>query len=229
MGRQGGREWWRGKGGRGRLRGTWPFGLKSSVLNWWWRCSLQLVSRSMECGVWFRLARWCCNFHHRELIKTVTTEIFLRIKCFFELTSPVMEINPLRCNVYTITDIVLSRFRRLSPCAGVEKERQKSRIEGLRSRLLLWTSSPQWMRDSSENGFQLALRRRGNSSFSPQSSSRRGPWYSTQASLVTGETRSICARSLQFQCRRSRSRLLLLRGHSHDQRDGDIAEGQFFF
>ena len=48
------------------------------------------------------------------------------------------------------------------------KECQKSRMEGLRSRLLLWRSSPQWMRDDLENiymksnmyvgnGTQLAL------------------------------------------------------------------------
>ena len=47
-------------------------------------------------------------------------------------------------------------------------ECQKSRVEGLRSRLLLWRSAPQWMRDDLEiiymllfwfigNGFQLAL------------------------------------------------------------------------
>ena len=49
-----------------------------------------------------------------------------------------------------------------------EWKEQKSRMEGLRSRLLLWRSSPQWMRDDVENinvllfrfvgkGFQLAL------------------------------------------------------------------------
>ena len=52
--------------------------------------------------------------------------------------------------------------------APESKERQKSRPDGLRSRLLLWRSSPQWMRDDLDNiymllfrfigkGFQLAL------------------------------------------------------------------------
>ena len=61
------------------------------------------------------------------------------------------------------------RSRRLPPCVASEwEERQKSRTEGLRSRLLLWRSSPQSMREDLENvymllfwfvgnGFQLAL------------------------------------------------------------------------
>ena len=41
-------------------------------------------------------------------------------------------------------------------------ERQKSRIEGLRSKLLLWRSSPQWMRDDPENIHMLLFQFVGN-------------------------------------------------------------------
>ena len=61
---------------------------------------------------------------------------------------------------------ILKEFKVADPAdshhAPEWKERQRSRIEGLWSRLLLWRSSPQWMRDDLENIYMLLFMYVGN-------------------------------------------------------------------
>ena len=98
---------------------------------------------------------------------------------------------------------ILKKFKDADPAdfhhAREWKERQKSRIQGLRSRLLMWRLSPESMRDDLENilllfrfvgnGFQLAL---CNVSWLATRESHclraRGPCCSTEAPVTAVKT-----------------------------------------